>query len=472
MIFRATRRYINALIFSLKEMNRNITFSLLFTAFYYVSAGIWSLVLLGPYLKALKNSNASVGYAEGIQGISEALAAFPAGYLADKISRKFVLKCSFAVAIVATLFSITALSTSESSRDLAYTHMCIALIFWGICKGLWNPALEALFADSIASGNRSNLYTVKYAVLVAATASGPALNFVIFYIIGDYWSLHRLTTAFSVGIALTGVSFFVTPFLDDRFALGIESEPLNESLLQENYLVISQFPQSYETIRHIVYRITGLEMNQEWIPFIITSSDILYGIASGMTIKFFPLFFEFKSNMHPTSVSLIFVLAPLSVVVSSIMAQKLSRHYGKVQTILCIELAGIILLLVLALMKPMWSIFFVVAPVYIVRTALMNSSYPITKSILMDCVSKATRAKWNSLESITSFGWSGSAALGGFLIDRFDYGVTFAVTAGIQFISWTILLLLLPLVPCDELSQPEADEEFSDGVIEMELSQT
>lgn len=37
----------------------------------------------------------------------------------------------------------------------------------------------------------------------------------------------------------------------------------------------------------------------------------------------------------------------------------------------------------------------------------------LTKSVLNDYVSKANRAKWNSLESINVFSWSGSAALGG-----------------------------------------------------------
>jgi hypothetical protein len=42
---------------------------------------------------------------------------------------------------------------------------------------------------------------------------------------------------------------------------------------------------------------------------------------------------------------------------------------------------------------------------YVLRTALMNSTYPIEESVLMDYVPKKDRAKWKSLESISMFGW-------------------------------------------------------------------
>ena len=57
----------------------------------------------------------------------------------------------------------------------------------------------------------------------------------------------------------------------------------------------------------------------------------------------------------------------------------------------------------------------VVIPLYLVRTWLMNCTAGLTKSVLNDYVPKRHRAKWNSLESLNVFSWSGSAALGGLL---------------------------------------------------------
>ena len=68
----------------------------------------------------------------------------------------------------------------------------------------------------------------------------------------------------------------------------------------------------------------------------------------------------------------------------------------------------------------------------------------------MDFVRKDSRARWKSLESVSQFGWAGSAVLGGLLSDRYDYTFTFLVTALVQSAGTLGYLLLLPLVPTDE----------------------
>lgn len=61
----------------------------------------------------------------------------------------------------------------------------------------------------------------------------------------------------------------------------------------------------------------------------------------------------------------------------------------------------------------------------------------------MDYVPKAARAKWNSLESVTSFGWSGSAFVGGYLVQRHGFGATFAATATMQVGCPTAILIVV-----------------------------
>lgn len=56
--------------------------------------------------------------------------------------------------------------------------------------------------------------------------------------------------------------------------------------------------------------------------------------------------------------------------------------------------------------------------IWIMRTAFMNCSFPLSKSILNDYTTKGTRNTWNSFESIASFGWSGSAVLGGWMLGK------------------------------------------------------
>ena len=43
-----------------------------------------------------------------------------------------------------------------------------------------------------------------------------------------------------------------------------------------------------------------------------------------------------------------------------------------------------------------------------------------------------TRGRWNSTDNVMQLGWSGSAVLGGFLLDRYSFDGTFLITASVQ----------------------------------------
>ncbi len=65
----------------------------------------------------------------------------------------------------------------------------------------------------------------------------------------------------------------------------------------------------------------------------------------------------------------------------------------------------------------------------------------------MDFVPRRHRGKVNAVDGVRSFSWSGSAALGGFLIERFGFQPTFLITAAIKTAAFLPLLLLLRYVP-------------------------
>ena len=102
-------------------------------------------------------------------------------------------------------------------------------------------------------------------------------------------------------------------------------------------------------------------------------------------------------------------------------------------------------------------------PIYVLRTALMNCTYPLNESILVDYVPKNERARWKSLDSVVSFGWCGSAALGGWLSDKYDYTFTFLITAIIQTIGVLCFFPLFPLVPRKEQDLAVDDSERAES---------
>ena len=72
-----------------------------------------------------------------------------------------------------------------------------------------------------------------------------------------------------------------------------------------------------------------------------------------------------------------------------------------------------------------------VSIVFIARAALIRSATPLEKAIIMDIVDENNRGKWSSVESINRSIWTFSAALGGYLIDQYNFQVVFFITVGI-----------------------------------------
>jgi hypothetical protein len=67
-----------------------------------------------------------------------------------------------------------------------------------------------------------------------------------------------------------------------------------------------------------------------------------------------------------------------------------------------------------------------------------------------------TRAKWNALESVTMATWSGSAVLGGILVDRYGFLTSNLVTASLQLVSTVPLFCIAGREPSEK--QGAADE--------------
>jgi MFS family permease len=207
-----------------------------------------------------------------------------------------------------------------------------------------------------------------------------------------------------------------------------------------------------------------------------------------MTVKFFPLFFRKSCQMSPVGVQLIYALSPLIMAAFSGVATPVSLRVGRAQTMVALKVVGVGLLVAMAVLSICWldvgsiggkasgpmppvstaQVVTVVA-IYLVRTSLMNCTYPIEESILMDFVPSDTRARWKALDSIGMFGWCGSAAVGGVLADKFGYSFTFLITAAVQGVAVLIQASLIFIVPRSEragsAATPAAAQPFVEPLV-------
>jgi len=186
----------------------------------------------------------------------------------------------------------------------------------------------------------------------------------------------------------------------------------------------------------------GGRLRTDHVPYVGFASDFIVSLASGMTIMFFPLFFQKDCQMTPAEVQTIYFFVPIVMASLSTLGTRLAARFGRVQTILAIRFFGLFWFVALVLLYHFQANKWLVVGAYLARTGLMNCAYPLRESILMDYVPKSQRARWKSLEAISQFGWCGSAFIGGVLADLHGYTFTFIVTIIMQTVAVCVYALL------------------------------
>ena len=130
-------------------MNYNVRLSLWWTVLENISGSIRSGDGLSAYIFLLTKTNSAVGLVQGINGILQLVVSMPAGWLADRTRRDWVLRIGAIVGFCGFMALIMAMSVSWNSPIAA---VVVAMALLGSYRGIYNPALEALFADSVETG--------------------------------------------------------------------------------------------------------------------------------------------------------------------------------------------------------------------------------------------------------------------------------------------------------------------------------
>ncbi|KAJ1622904.1 hypothetical protein T492DRAFT_618225, partial [Pavlovales sp. CCMP2436] len=179
---------------------------------------LWSGDTLSAFIYLLTNSTTAVGVSTGVRGIAQIAVAPLAGWAADRLPRHLLLRFGSCIGLVAACLSAVAIFSRQ------YGTLCVALLVWGVSWAVVNPAVDALFADSLSLGERSRYFTRKAQLRQLGGAVGPAASLVIFVVFGDQWTVRTCQVAVLIGCALTLIPTAMLWLLRD---LRATSEPVN-----------------------------------------------------------------------------------------------------------------------------------------------------------------------------------------------------------------------------------------------------
>ena len=486
-----------------------------------VADSVWGSVVLSGYLLALAQAmgeraegNTLVGSAEAVQGLTQLVTALPVGILADQWGKdKTVRLGGFLMLITITIHLWTLVDVQHNAEDSAaaatrsYVIMVVTLGLWGIVEGISLGPSQALFSDSIPTGRRSEMLTWLYSCYLMSSAIGPILSIILFSTEkdADDWSLSELFPVFVVGVALEIPAAIIMFFFSDKYRVleaADSSNPSQEAEQREVVVPLSETetllndgnddespsettetcpeerPAGEASIGALLLTRSHAHAHpmKAFIPYVLFVSSLIVSLASGASVKYFPLFFK-ELGFGSATVQGIFLVVPIFIAAFTFVAQRMGQRLGRIEATFITSTVGVILLYYMTWLSrdvsgtnangttivwdsrdgdidgSLWQRdphrAMLIVAVYLVRTGVMNCSYPLLESILMDSVPSNQRARWKALESIASFGWTGSALAGGILSDRHSYQFTFSITATMQLIGGSLLLLIRPFVEAE-----------------------
>mmetsp|Transcript_17540 Transcript_17540/g.38107 ORF Transcript_17540/g.38107 Transcript_17540/m.38107 type:complete len:553 (-) Transcript_17540:33-1691(-) len=443
---------------------RNINLILLYTVLMFGGRSMWSQTVLSAYVFLLRNEDPeSVGVLTAIMGICQLIFSFPAGYLADKFRRDRLLKVGSLAGIVAISATIVALNQGT------YWLLAVALALWGGFWGIVYTCISALFADSMRDGDRSLWFTRRMILIKLGNMGGPVVALLMFLILGDSWSIQECAAVMTCGQALCAVPVILLCFVSDDGSVA-ESDPEDNAIspLSDNTNI---FPpaggdtdndasninvRNHDNERQPQSRSCFCLSKQRYVPAMVAAADIISGVAAGMSIRYFPIFFLSNLELGPVIVQVLFLLSVGLQVPISVFAQWGAKHIGRCEMTVVFKWIGIALFISMIVSFKLKLPVAVTCIFWIGRTACMNGTSALTKSIIMDEVPKKERARWAALESVNMFSWSGSAALGGVLVKVEGILFNFCVTSALQLVATIPLMALFGKVRDEGARSTEA----------------
>jgi len=397
-----------------------------------------SAVALGPLFDAYllniggDHGNGLVGAVESTRGLLQITFGFPIGWLSDKMSRVRLVKRTLPIWTCGLGIMIAGVVSDTVFLIFA------GMVLWAPCSQCWNSTAQVLMAESVDAAARTKNVANMTSVRMLANAVGPLLQLVLLLILRqNHWGNGTLHAVIAAGSVFWPFVVLWTCRLDDL-------EPLEKAQGLRN-----SRPGNFST-EDLERCVCGIQMRW-WLAGSLEITSLVTAIGAGMTVKFFPLFFRVDYKFTPIEVCTMSFAAPVCVSMMVQACRRLSKYLGRLQTIVVFHFLGTSTLWIMCVTRPLYAMI----PLFLLRGSFNNAKAPIGRSIIMDLVTSEYRGRWNFIQSINMFSWSGSAFLGGMIADRAggDYRYTFAVTATIYTLTGLLYLPLLLVFPRETVAR-------------------
>jgi MFS family permease len=350
-------------------------------------------VLFNLYLVEGGFKEAFVGRAISLHSVGLALAAIPAGMLADRWGR---LRCLLLGAVSEGVGLLVRASVLDPGT------IYVSSFVSGAGQSFLAIAAAPFLTEFSTAKERTYLFSSFFATALVAGVVGSMIGG------GLPWMLERLPEAWRPDLLH---SYRITLVVGAMLALAAAIPLLRMRGLREETI-----PRRMSASGRSSWRKLG--------P--IGLNAFLIGAGAGLVIPFMNLYFAVRFHCTSGQIGLFFAIAQILTAVASLLGPAVARRFGKLRTATASELLSLPFLVTLGAERHLP----IAVAAFWLRATLMQASSPLLQTFVMEVRPSELRARATSLINLVwNAGWATSATLAGVIIQRFGYAVPFYITA-------------------------------------------
>jgi MFS family permease len=377
---------------AVKQFSRPARLFLLYTGLGWAGYGVNS-VLFNLYLVEGGYQEAFVGRVIALNGIGLALAALPAGWLAERWGRRPCLMLGAVLFGAGNLLRATLLIPGA-----IYAGSLLA----GIGQSLTAIAATPFLTEHSTARERTHLFSAFFACELLAGVVGSLLG---------GWA--------PAGLRALGASVHPTLLMAYRVTLiGAAALDLAAVAPILGLRGLAEAPLARERAR------LDPREQRRLVPIVVNA--FLIGAGAGLVIPFMNLYFKTRFDCSSAQIGVFFSIAQVTTALAMLAGPAVARRIGKLRAATFSQLLSLPFLVTLGAER---RLEFAVGAFWL-RATLMQASTPLISAFVMETLPPALRARSTSFANLVwNLGWATSATLAGLMISKFGYAVPFYVTA-------------------------------------------
>jgi len=367
------------------------------------------MVMYNLYIRELGMPETVNGKVISMTATASAIMLIPAGFLSDKIGRKWLI-VGGAVLTASTLFF----------RGAAVTEAPIitAAFLTGLFMAFVQVSGIPFLAENSSPSERVHLFSVNFAFITIANVLGSLFGGII---ADALESILKMSTVDSIRYSLYIGAAIFTAGLIPFFQL---KEKRKENAEQKSEKVSKQQQADDSLKRNLI------------VIFHFSFAGLLIGFGSGLVVPYLNLYFANRFGASNSYIGLVLSLGSAMTAVAAMIGPALSRRMGKVKALILFQMLSIPFLILTAYTTSLW----LASLGFLMRQALMNAGNPIQSAVAMEVVSDKYKGLANSTnQMVFNLGWATMGPIAtGLVVSQgtyWGYAYAFTITAVLYVIS-------------------------------------